>query len=195
MFAHLNPHSPDFGDICALHSPFLHQLTVQSSLFEPGHLQPCPSYGRRRDGINLGLLRSLYKGGGGYYTQRPQSVHSIYKPCTVSTPGSRIAPPLFCGACHMPPAVRGAAQPPGPPLRVCPHRSRRVVVVLTATLAVKTEHDRSTLQWHGGAVPRMSCVASAHGSAFPRRAPPFKGRVEGSRTPVPRTWASQACPR
>ena len=36
MFAHLNPHSSDFGDICALSSPFLHQLTMQSSLFEPG---------------------------------------------------------------------------------------------------------------------------------------------------------------
>ena len=27
MFSHLNPHSSDFGDICALYSPFLHQLT------------------------------------------------------------------------------------------------------------------------------------------------------------------------
>ena len=63
MFAHSNPHSSDFGDICALYSPFLHQLAVQSSLFEPGHLRPCPSYSRRRDCVNLGLLRSLYKWG------------------------------------------------------------------------------------------------------------------------------------
>ena len=28
-------------------------------------LRPCPSYTRRRDRINLGLWRSLYKGGGG----------------------------------------------------------------------------------------------------------------------------------
>ena len=75
VFAHLNPHSYDFGDVCALHSPFLHQLTMQSSLFEPGRpvlvvvcvarkLRPCPSYSRRRDRINLGHWRSLYKGGG-----------------------------------------------------------------------------------------------------------------------------------
>ena len=71
---HLNPHSYDFGDVCALYAPFLHRLTMQSSLFEPGRpvlvvvcvackLRPCPSYSRR---INLGLWRSLYKGGGGY---------------------------------------------------------------------------------------------------------------------------------
>ena len=35
-----------------------------SSLFEPGRLRPCPSYRGRRDCITLGLLRSLYKGGG-----------------------------------------------------------------------------------------------------------------------------------
>ena len=28
-------------------------------------LRSCPSYSRRRDRINLGLWRSLYKGGGG----------------------------------------------------------------------------------------------------------------------------------
>ena len=72
---HLNPHSPDFGDVCALYACFLHHLTMQSSLFEPGHpvlvvvcvtckLRPCPSYSRRRDRINLGLWCSLYKGGG-----------------------------------------------------------------------------------------------------------------------------------
>ena len=36
MFAQLNPHSSDFGDICAPNPPFLHQLIMQSSLFEPG---------------------------------------------------------------------------------------------------------------------------------------------------------------
>ena len=66
MFAHLNPHSSDFGDIYALYSPFLHQLTMQSSLFEPWALLLCPSYSRRRDRINLGLLRSSYKREGGY---------------------------------------------------------------------------------------------------------------------------------
>ena len=69
MFAHLNPHSSDFGDMCALYSPFLHQLTMQSSLFEPGGLRPCPSYTRRRDCINLGLLCSF--GGGAVTMQSP----------------------------------------------------------------------------------------------------------------------------
>ena len=27
--SHLNPHSSDFGDICALYSTFLHELTMQ----------------------------------------------------------------------------------------------------------------------------------------------------------------------
>ena len=73
----LDPDSSDFGDVCALYAPFLHQLTMQSSLLERGclvlvvvcvarKLRPCPSYGRRRDRINLGLWRSLYKGGAGY---------------------------------------------------------------------------------------------------------------------------------
>ena len=38
MFAHLNPNSCGFGDVCALHAPFLHPLTMHSSLFERG----CP---------------------------------------------------------------------------------------------------------------------------------------------------------
>ena len=38
---------------------------MQSSLFEPGRPQHCPSYSRRRDRINSGLLRSLDRGGGG----------------------------------------------------------------------------------------------------------------------------------
>ena len=71
----LDPDSSDFGDVCALFAPFLHQLTMQSSLFERGCpvlVVVCvarklrPSYSRRRDRINLGLWRSLYKGGAGY---------------------------------------------------------------------------------------------------------------------------------
>ena len=138
MFAHLHPHSPDFGDISAPYPPFLHQLIMQSSLLQPGRpviftcstgkrgchnertigeggavrgvgvhegwagghtplcpssknrvlhpipthtmhsltwvsvvvcvahkLRPCLSYSRRRDRINLGLLRSYDRGGGG----------------------------------------------------------------------------------------------------------------------------------
>ena len=82
MFAHLNPDSSDFGYICALYAPFLHQLTMQSSLFEPGcpvlvvvcvahKLRPCPSYSRRRDRINLVLWCSLCKGGAGYPVRCP----------------------------------------------------------------------------------------------------------------------------
>ena len=82
---HLNPHSSDFGDVCALYAPFLHQLTMQSSLFERGRptlvvvcvarkLRPCPSYSRRRDRINLVLWRSLYKGGAGYHGGSPSSL-------------------------------------------------------------------------------------------------------------------------
>ena len=71
----LDPDSSDFGDVCALYAPFLHQLTMQSSLFErgcPTLVVVCvarklrPSYSRRRDRINLGLWRSLYKGRAGY---------------------------------------------------------------------------------------------------------------------------------
>ena len=84
----LDPDSSDFGDVCALYAPFLHQLTMQSSLFERGcpvlvvacvarKLHPCPSYGRRRDRINLGLWRSLYKGGGRVHVKTgcPQHLH------------------------------------------------------------------------------------------------------------------------
>ena len=38
------------------------------------NLRPCPSYSRHRDRINLGLWRSLYKGGGGTNPQRAQGV-------------------------------------------------------------------------------------------------------------------------
>ena len=70
VFAHLNPHSSDFVDVCAFYTPFLHQVSMQSSLFEPVRpvlvvvcvarkLRPCPGYSRRTDRINLGHWRSL----------------------------------------------------------------------------------------------------------------------------------------
>ena len=91
MFAQLNPQSSCFGDICTLYSPFLHQLTVQSALFEPGRLRPCPSYSRRRDRINLGLLRSLYKGGG---VHTPVPIHA---PARTQKAPARTPPP-FCAS-------------------------------------------------------------------------------------------------
>ena len=85
----LDPDSSDFGDVCALYAPFLHQLTMQSSLFEcrcptlvvvcvACKLRPCPSYSRRRDRIDLGLWRSLYKGGAGYVRARCMAVPTVY---------------------------------------------------------------------------------------------------------------------
>ena len=65
LLAHLNPKSSDFGDICALSSPFLHQLTMPVVVFVVRKLRPCLSYGSCRDHINSVLLRSLDKGGGG----------------------------------------------------------------------------------------------------------------------------------
>ena len=38
-------------------------------------LRPCPSYSRRRDRINLGLLHSLHKGGWGTRVSYP-SIHA-----------------------------------------------------------------------------------------------------------------------
>ena len=46
-------------------------VATTASLFGPGRLQPCPSHSRRRDRIDLGLLRSLYKGGGADDTLGP----------------------------------------------------------------------------------------------------------------------------
>ena len=37
---------------------------VSVVVYVAGKLHPCPSYSRRGDRINLGLWRSLYKGGG-----------------------------------------------------------------------------------------------------------------------------------
>ena len=98
MFAHLNPYSSYFGDICGLYSPFLHQLTMQSSLFEPGRLRPCPSYSRRRDRINLGLLRSLYKGGAQKHSEagyrRPVD-RGVWTAKTVKRPRQQPAHPQY----------------------------------------------------------------------------------------------------
>ena len=77
MFAHLNPQSADFGDICALSSPCLHQLTMQSSLFEPGLPVSVviyvsrASYARVQATVGVGtvLIRDFcvaYTRGGGY---------------------------------------------------------------------------------------------------------------------------------
>ena len=91
MFAHLNPHSSDFGDIYALYSPFLDQLTVQSSLFEPRALRPvqatvgvgtvliwdfCVAYTRGRGGTAAG---GGYRWGGG-----------LCRPGTIAVPHHRI---------------------------------------------------------------------------------------------------------
>ena len=94
----LDPDSSDFGDVCALYAPFLHQLTIQSSLFERGcpglvvicvarKLRPCPGYSRRRDRINLGLWRSLYKGGGGTSVMdRGVAMCTVRRSCGPSPP-------------------------------------------------------------------------------------------------------------
>ena len=107
MFAHLSAHSSDFGDICALCARCLHQLTMQSSLFDPGRpvlvvvcvarkLRPCPSYSRHTDRINLGLWRSLYKGGGGTH---------LFASCL-----SVLAHPPTVGG-WLPPTTVGSLQP------------------------------------------------------------------------------------
>ena len=66
VLAHLNPHRSDVGDICALHSHFLHHLTACAAC----KLRSCPSYRRHRDRINLGLSVAITRGGGGNH--RPQ---------------------------------------------------------------------------------------------------------------------------
>ena len=93
----LDPDSSDFGDVHALYAPFLHQLTMQSSLFERGcpvlvvvyvarKLRPCPSYSRRRDRIDLGFWRSLYKGGAGYKGQKLRVKGQTWGRGCLSTP-------------------------------------------------------------------------------------------------------------
>ena len=138
----LDPDSSDFGDVCALYPPFLHQLTMQSSLFEHGRLVlvvvcvarklcPCPSYSRRRDRIDLGLWRSFYKGGGGVAKPPISSCHVRAVPalCTHAPQGSdkesqinsSRAQRLCCGdlRCLIPGKPTSAGppdrQPPPPP--------------------------------------------------------------------------------
>ena len=129
MFAHLNPHSSDFWYPCALYSPCLRQLTMQSSLFEPGcpvlvvvcvarKLHPCPSYSRRRDRINLGLWRSLYKGGG-YARSRPAEgfINDMFLAtalCVPCDPSLRVALQGGNGG----PSLVG--HPNGSPIALCP---------------------------------------------------------------------------
>ena len=62
-----NPQSSDFGDICALSSPFLVVVCVPVVVCVACKIRPCPSYSRRRDCINPIFLRSLDKGRGGGY--------------------------------------------------------------------------------------------------------------------------------
>ena len=135
MFAHLNPHSSDFGDVCALYAPFLHRLTMQSSLFESGRpvlvvvcvarkLRPCPSYSRHRDRINLGLWRSLYKGGGGSVYSAAEGPTVRHHACSLHTWGRGLKwlaiqaseifffGALYFGACpvaHSPASCQGQA--------------------------------------------------------------------------------------
>ena len=65
LFAHLNPQSCDFGDICASSSPFLVVPCVPVVVCVARKLRPCLSYSRRRGRINSVLLCRLDKGGGG----------------------------------------------------------------------------------------------------------------------------------
>ena len=84
------PHSFDFEDVCALWSPFLPQLTMQSSLLEAvccRKLGPCRSYSRR------GVWYFCARGGGYKYisfalqivTRRPWPCQSAV-PCRISLP-------------------------------------------------------------------------------------------------------------
>ena len=59
MFAHLNPHNSNFGDICASFSPFLHQLPIVCGTCK---LRLCLSYSSDR--INL-VFFAVITGGGG----------------------------------------------------------------------------------------------------------------------------------
>ena len=73
----------------------------------PRKLQPCLSYSRRRDRINLGLLHSLYKGGGVLIALSIlkqymvcKAVKSIQEGCN---PHLQTAPSDYCfkGFCHL----------------------------------------------------------------------------------------------
>ena len=72
---------------------------------------PCPSYSRRRDRINLGLWRSLYKGGGGVLVGVCQA--GWQKPGRASLDGQEIVEDslmprrLLCTAFHLAPQCIG----------------------------------------------------------------------------------------
>ena len=73
----LDPDSSDFGDVCALYAPFLHQLTMQSSLFErwcPVLVVVCvgANYARVQATVGVGTVLIwdfgvAYTGGGGTF--------------------------------------------------------------------------------------------------------------------------------
>ena len=71
-------------------------------------LRPCPSYSRRRDRINLGLWRSLYKGGG--VPPNDQRDEAVILSHTCRGPG---APPF-----GRPPDTPPPPPPPRPSLKV-----------------------------------------------------------------------------
>ena len=82
------PDSSDFGDVCALFAPFLHQLTMQSSLFERGCpvlVVVCVARKLRLCQATVGVGTVLIwdfgvaytrGGGGGYYTLEPHAACS-----------------------------------------------------------------------------------------------------------------------
>ena len=96
------PDSSDFGDVCALFAPFLHQLTMQSSLFERG----CPvlvsraSYARVQATVGVGTVLIwdfgvAYTRGGGVQTSAGQSDEYSVAPSSVCSTQST-APSLPC---------------------------------------------------------------------------------------------------
>ena len=111
MFAHLNPQSADFGDICALSSPSLHQLTMQSSLFEPGHPVSVviyvsrASYARVQATVGVGTVLIRYFGiaytrGGGvvfphFYATRIHPKSFPAKTATLLRAALRALPRVF----------------------------------------------------------------------------------------------------
>ena len=92
LFAHLNPQSSDFGYICALSSPFLVVACVPMFVCVARKLWPCLSYSRRRDRIDLGLLRSLDKRGGEVTLAKIRSGHFWYTNFCVPDPPT---PPFY----------------------------------------------------------------------------------------------------
>ena len=97
-----NPHSSDLGDICVLYPPFLHQLTMQSSLFHPGRpVILTRSTGERVDATMKGssekgdLFAVLeYMKGGQVVTDPCAPLFQVLHPITVPIPraGSELIP-------------------------------------------------------------------------------------------------------